>query len=912
MRGILTRLVLAWFPAAFRREHGDEMARIIAEQERGAAARGRVWRFRVGALLDGMRAGLATRWDAHRDGDTWRTQVMLRARRHQGRREGGGMGNFARDIRDALRSLRGTPGFTAVAVLTIALGIGASTAIFSVVDAILLEPLPYEDDHELVVLWGEMRARDVTHFPMSPPTFDDIRRESEALEDVAAVFTFSQPLVHEGRATPVDVAAVTANFFAVLGVEARVGRTFVAADGLPDAEGAAPGTPGALPTMVVLSHGLWMQRFGGDPAVVGRTLDLGGQSAEVVGVLPADFELLMPPEAGLATAPALYQAARLDVASAPRNNVFLRPVARLADGATLGRAQAEVDGVAAQVRRTDETSRTADFHLRVAPLRADLAAGPRPLLSALLGAVLFVLLIACANVSNLLLVRSAGRSREMAIRAALGGERLRLLRQLLVESGVLAMLGAALGIGLAALGVQWLPGLHPGELPRLDGVGLDGSVLGFTLVATVGAALLFGTLPALQGSRVELVSALKERGDTDRANRGRRVRRAVVVLEVALSLVLLVGTGLMIRSFANLSAADPGYRPDGLVALEIPVPFARFPDPASREAILSRIHEALEGVPGVEGAASAFPLPLSGDLMNGRYGPEEALADPTAYRQAVYRLIRPGYFEVMGSRIVEGRPLTAADHADSASVAVVDEVLAARMWPGESAVGKRIWVRLLGPEPQAMEVVGVAEHQRSETLDTDGRETIFFPDRLMGGIANSWVVRVGGETAAVAAGIRSAVRGVDPGLPVADVRPFSRDVGEAMGPTRFALALIGAFGAVALLLAVVGLYGVLAGLVRSRTPEIGVRVALGAPRGSIRGMVLRDGLGLAALGVAVGLGVAGALAGVMDRLVVGVSPADPPTYVAVALVFMAVAGAACWIPMRRALSVDPLVALREE
>ncbi len=899
-------LVLVFFEAGFRTRHGQEMERLFVERHREVRERGGRLAFLVGAGFDVVRSGVATRLDARR---TTRAAGMGPVRGDD--RGGGGMDGLRKDARYALRTLWKNPGFTAIAVATIALGIGGNTAIFSVVRAVLMGPLPYEDAERLVMIHGEMRARGVTNFPMSPPDFRDIRDQSTVLEGVAAGFTFAQSLTGDGEPVQIQTGLVTHDFFDVLGVDPILGRGFTEVDTRPNEAGVQPGAPGALPTVVLLSHALWQQRFGGDPGALGRTIEVAGITAEVVGVMPPAFELLLPPSATVARDVDVWTAARIDYDNAPRTNVFLRVVGRLRDGATVEQAQAEMDRIAGDLTAAYEGKAAAGFALSVEPLVEGLTADVRPILLALFGAVGFVLLIACANVANLLLVRASAREREFAVRAAMGGSRRRLIRQMLIESGILAMIGAVVGVAIAAVGVQAILALVPSDLPRAGQVGIDGVVLGFTFLAALGSALVFGLVPALQGSRVDLADSLKDRGQAGTRSSVRLVRNAVVVGEVALSTVLLVGAGLMLRSFVELTAVDPGYDAEGVLTFDVSLPFGRYPQASDRDQAMGELQRRIGALPGVESVSAAFPLPLDGNLFNGRYGLEDALADPSAYRQAAYRAVRPGYLETMGTRVLEGRAFTEADHADSASVVVVDEKLARTLWPDASAVGERMLVRIVTPEPEWVEVIGVVEHQRSEGLAAEGMEQIYFTDRHAGAFASSWVVRAGVDPAVLVPALRRAVDAVDSDLPIASVRRFQDDLDEAMGPTTFALTLIGVFGVTALLLASVGLYGVLSYVVRQRTAEIGVRVAFGAEANNIMGLVVRQGLTLAALGLGLGLAVAVPLSGAVEAMLIGVAPTDPVTFLAVSGVFSLVAVAACVVPARRAMRIDPVQALRE-
>ncbi|MEQ8329249.1 MAG: ABC transporter permease [Longimicrobiales bacterium] len=901
------RMLLRVFEPEFRARHGAEMERLFLARLRDAGREGRRGAFLAGAIWDAVRSGIATRLDAR----GWTTGGGARLHRTGERRQGWTMDSVMNDLRYALRTLTKNPGFTVVAVVTIGLGIGANTAIFSVVRAVLMGPLPYADAERLVMVHGAMRTRGVTEFPMSPPDYRDIRDQSTVLEDAAAVFTFAQSLTGDGAPVQVQMGLVTHNFFDLLGVAPALGREFGPDDDRPNEQGIQPGQPGALPSVAVLSHALWQQRFGGDPQALGRTIDVGGVSAEVVGVMPPAFELLMPPGAALARDVEVWLAGRLDYDNAPRNNVFLRVVGRLRPDATLEQAQAELDRIASGLAAENEAMAAAGFAIDVEPLAAGITADVRPVLLALFGAVGFVLLIACANVANLLLVRASARERELAVRAALGGSRVQLIRQMLLESGLLALAGAAVGVALAALGIEALLAMVPAELPRVDQVGIDGVVLGFTFAAAVGAALVFGVVPAVQASRVELADALKDRGQASTRGSTRTIRNAVVVGEVALSTVLLIGAGLMLRSFVALSSVDPGYDAEEVLTFDVSLPFGRYPSAGERDRVMTELRRRMAAVPGVEAVSAVFPLPLDDDIMNGRYGLEDALSDPSAFRQAAYRTVRPGYFEAMGTPVLEGRTFTEADHADSTLVVVVDELLAQKLWPGESAVGKRMLIRAITPEPEWVEVVGVVQHQRSETLAADGMEQVFFTDRYFGGFASAWVVRAGLDAALLAPALRGAVDAVDPDLPLASFRRLQSDVDRAMGPTTFALTLIGLFGVIALVLASVGLYGVLAYVVRQRSAEIGVRMAFGAQAESILALVVRQGLGLAGAGLVLGLVVAVPLSGVLEAMLVGVAPTDAVTFVGISAVFAVVALLACWIPARRATRVDPVQALRD-
>lgn len=904
------RLLLGVYPPAFRARWGGEVERLFGDrihdmvERRGTSALWVVWLSVVWDALRNAPAEWVHEWFRRSGEATWPKQT---------RRQGmvAGMDGWRRDIHLGIRSLRRNAGFAAIAILTIGVGIGLNTSIFSVARAVLLSPLPYAEPDRLVLVWTHMVNRNVNHFPTSPGDFQDFRQLTTQFEDFAGVWTFQQTLTQDGEPEVVDVAGVTPNFFTVLGVRPALGRNFVEADGTPNAGPEAQEAP--FNTVAILSHGLWQRRFGGDPSVVGRVIDFDGNPTEIVGVLPADFRLLMPTTANLSDNPELYFAGRIQFENASRINVFLRPIARLKPGVTLAQAQAEMDRMAADLRSRFPIKETAGVQLPVTPMHEALTGSARPLVLALVGAVFFVLLIACANVANLLLVRATAREREMAVRVAVGGGRGQLIRQMLVESLVLAGTGGILGVGLAWAGIRVLRVLEPAELPRIGTIAIDPAALAFTAAATVAAALIFGIVPALRASRPDLTTTLREGGRTPGLSANRVLRNGVVIAEVALSLVLLIGAGLMVRSFLALQRVDPGWNPDNVLTFDVPLSFARYGTPELRLQFVDRLRTELGALPGVEAVTASTPLPLSGIALNGRWGKAEALADPAAFQQADFTFVAPDYFETMDTRLIAGRTFTSADHADSTAIVVIDEILAQKAFPNGQAVGERILVRVNSPEPEWVEIIGVVEHQRRASLAEDGRETVFFTHRFGGGFAAlSWIVRTNGDPTRAANSVRSTIAGIDPLLPISNLTPLDSYVSRAMASTRFALVLIACFGGVALLLAAVGLYGVLAYAVRQRTAEIGLRVAMGATQQTILGLVVRQGLALSMAGIAFGTVGAFALTRVMRSLLVGVTPTDPLTFGSIGLAFLVVAMLASWLPARRAANVDPITALRTE
>jgi putative ABC transport system permease protein len=828
------------------------------------------------------------------------------------------MDNFVKDVGFAARSLRKNPAFAATTLLTLALGIGVSTAIFSVVNAVLLQPLPYARADRLVIAWGELRNRKVLNFPFSPGDFRDLKQQGTLFEDFAGVATGPVPVTEDGgQPEQVSGAGATPNIFRLLGARIEIGRDFTENDATPPPrppQGAAPGAlpPGPqLPQVAIISHEFWQRRYGADRGILGKSIDVGGARAQIVGVLQPGFELLFPPRASIDRMPEIWTALRIDYEAASRRDVFLRVIGRLKPSVTVAQAQAQAEAVAADLRNRFPIDQSAGYHINIVGMHDDMVAEVRPAILALMGAVVFVLLIACANVANLLLVRSSARERELAVRAALGGSAWRLVRQMFAESLLIALGGAVLGLGLAELGIRLLVALAPANLPRLETVTLDPFVLGFTIACSLVSALLFGVVPAWRASRPDLADVLRASGRTPGLGGGRLLRSGVVTAEVALSFVLLIGSGLMFRSFVALAHVDPGFDADHVLTFSLFNPRLRKPE--ERAVFMRQVHDRLTALPGVRSVTATNPLPLDGALSNARYGTAEAVADPAKFQQATSFFVYPGYFEAMHTKLIDGRTFTLADDRDSAQMVIIDTKLAAKAFPGQKAVGKRLLVRVRTQEPEWLEVIGVVAHERHESLATDGPEQMFFSDGFVGhGAAGTWVVRAGVEPTTLTAPIRATITSMDPSLAIADVRPYETLVDRAMAPTRFALVLIGIFAAIAAVLAAVGLYGVLSTLVRMRTAEIGLRMAFGAQPRSILQLIVGQGLRLSAVGILIGGVSALLLTRTMRSMLVGVAPNDPGTYAAIVLLFLVIASAASWIPARRAAALDPTIALREE
>ena len=828
-----------------------------------------------------------------------------------------------RDLAFAGRTLRKSPIFALTAALTIALGIGASTAIFSVTNAVLLRPIPYRDPGRLVIASSDLRNRNVRDFPLSNEDFIDLRDGTkDAFQDMAGVFTFRN-IVFKEDGTPEQVrsAVVTTNFFRLVGAKIVLGRDFTDADGLPQpaapAGVAQPGAPAPpqLPIMAVLSYEYFQRRYGLNPSAIGQVMLTNGPfRPQIVGVLAPGFQLYFPSSANIEPAPEVWIANRLGYNNANRNGVSILAVGRLRDGVSLERAQAAADNVAAEARKNFLIERTAGYAIRVEPMRQHLVSEVRPAILALMGAVIFLLLIACANVANLLLVRASLRERELAVRAAIGASWWHLARQMLAEAFLLAAIGSVAGLALAWFGIHELLVIAPKNLPRLDTIRIDSVVLAFTALAGLTAAIIFGMASAWRASRPDVMNVLRGTSRNEGLASGGLLRKLVVVTEVGLSFVLLIGSGLMFRSFLELQRIDPGFDPRGILTFQVlGIANPARSKPEERTAFMHQIQDHLQAITGVQSVAASFPFPLAGGFSPIRWGTEEALSDPGKFQAVDFQIVLPGYFESMRTPLIAGRTFTDADNVPGRNLVVIDQQLADKAFPRQSAVGKRILIRIRTPEAEWVEVIGVVAHQRDESLAERGREQVYFADAFVGGgAARQWAIRTAGDPAKFGSDIRAAIKAVDPHLLVTEMLPMDTLLERAQASTRFSLLLIGVFAVIAALLASVGLYGVLATVVRQRTAETGVRMTLGAGPGQIFQLIVGQGLRLTAIGVVAGFIAAFALTRAMTTMLVGVKPGDPATFATIAVIFFLIAAIASWLPAWRAASLDPTAALREE
>jgi predicted permease len=803
------------------------------------------------------------------------------------------MGNLLQDIRYGARVLAKHKGFTSVAALTLALGVGANTAIFSVVNAVLLRPLPFEQPEQLVRVFGVSASRNNFSRPHSYLNFSDLRAQNQALGALAA-YTGSTAAL-SGVDAPEQITGVVASgdIFRVLLTKPLTGRLLAPEDEQP---GAAP--------VVVISRRLWQRRYGGDPQIVGRVIKLDGRDREVVGVTPEDFRFEFVTGATDFWLPIDPQAGGYQ----QRGAIFLEAIGRLKPGVSVEQANADLSVVAARLEQQYQDS-NAGVGVRLAPAQEELVSDLRPTLLVLLGAVGFVLLIACANVANLTLARAAGRHRELAVRAALGAGRGRIVRQSLTESLLLAVAGGLLGLLFALFGVKLLSAFVPENVPRFGETSADLTVLGFTLGASLLTGLLLGIAPALQSSRLDLNEALKEGGRTGTDGRGRkRVRSALVISEVALSLILLVGAGLLIKSFMKLSNTDPGFNLDHTLTASISLITVRYDTEEKIVDFYRRLVERVRPLPGVRSVGAVTPLPLSDNNTSFSFAVVGQPPPPPGQRlSASTRVVTPDYFVAQGIPLRQGRVFNKQDKAGAPGVVIVNEAFARRYLPGEEPLGKRL---RLGINRTEGEIVGVVGDIRGASLAQPGAPEYYIPEAAVAFGDMTLVVRTANDPASLAAALRQAVAEMDKDQPLYDVRTMDTLIARSVARQRFSMILVSVFAVLAVLLAAVGIFSVMSSLVAQRTHEIGVRLALGARPRDILSMVVRHGMTLTLVGVALGLAASFALTWLMSSLLYEVSAKDPFIYGGISALLAAVAFAACYFPARRATKVSPLIALK--
>jgi putative ABC transport system permease protein len=800
------------------------------------------------------------------------------------------MSRTIQDFRYAVRMLAAWPGFTLTAVLTLALGIGANAAIFSVVNAVLLKPLPFPEPERLVQIEDRHAGWASTHFTYA--NFADFERQTHTLEELAAYRPWLFTLSGGGEPENVDGYRVSAAFFQALGVRPLLGRILSADD---DRAGGS---------FVVLSQGLWKRRFGSDAEIIGKRCKINGVPSEIVGVMPVSFRF--PADANLWMPLALGDELR-----ANRRAHLYTVVGRTKPGVSLAQARSEARALSAAID-TENKGVDPDWLAYPAALHERLVANVRLPILVFFSAVGFVLLIACANVANLLLARAAGRAKEIGVRVALGASKGRILLQLLTESILLAAIGGALGVVIASYGLRLLVQLSPGDIPRLQDAAVDWRVVAFTLGVTGLTGVVFGLAPAFQAFRVDLQTALRETRRSCSGAASSRLRSSLVVAEIALAMVLLAGAGLLTNSFVRLLSVPLGFNPSNVLSMELFLPEATESswDQRTTEtlaAILKRVSE----VPGVQSAGLVNSLPISG----GASTDFEIVGRPAVRSgdepEADIRVIDPGYLRTMQIRLLKGREFTARDSADAPKVMLINQTMANAFWPGEDPLGKRVTMKDWGP-PLTGEIVGVVADVKPNGPEASVGSMIYWAYPQFPSLFNYLVVRTIGEPTSVLAGIKSQVRAVNADQPVSQVRTMEQVLGESLAQRRFSLVLIAVFAAVSLLLAAVGVAGLMAFMVAQRTQEMGIRMALGAQSGDVFGLVLGQGLRLTALGLAIGLAGAFGLTRLLSSMLFGVGPGDPITFGAATVVLIGVAFLACYLPARAATRVDPMVALRYE
>ena len=804
------------------------------------------------------------------------------------------MRDLMQDFRYAARLLRRSPGFTAVAVLALALGIGANTAIFTVVDTLLLRPLPYANPDRLAVVWEHNLPRDRKNNVVSPGNFIHWRELNQSFSGLAAVsMTFRTTLTGAGDAVELPLQLVSGSLFGMLGVRPALGRDFT-----PQED--APGT-----LVVAISDRLWRHRFNADAGIINRTITLNGRPNLVVAVMPPGFSIL-DKSVDVWTTIGFAPEART-----PRGR-WICVVGRVKDGVTMAQAQDDMVRVHAELTRRFPTFNTG-WTATVVPLKQQLTGEVRPALWVMLGAVGFVLLIACANVGNLVLARATARQRELAVRAALGAGRGRLVRQMLAESVLLSMLGAAAGLALAWWGIFALRTTVAERLPiaRLEQVGVDGRVLLFTLAAAFVSAILFGIAPALTSAGPKLTDTLKDGGRSGSAARGARIRSAFVVIEIALALVLLVGAGLLLRSFMTVLRVDPGFDPSRTITMRVSIPQSKYPDAERQQAFFNQLFERLDALPGVAATGGNSFLPMTG--LGAATGFEVVgQARPAAGQEPVtdVRVITHDYFKAMGIPLLRGRAFDDRDRGAKIRRVIINQALAAKHFSGQDPIGKSIIVGWNDPGPD--EIVGVVGDVRQQDLETEARATIYWPPGRFTYPFATVAIRTAGDPRGVVPAAVAALHDLDPNVAAADIRTMEEVIDASVAQRRLTMLLLGGFAALALALAAVGIYGVIGYSVSQRTQEIGIRMALGAQRGAVMRLVVGQAMALAAAGLVAGAIGAWLLTRLMQKLLFGVTPSDPLTFAAVSILLALVAAVAASVPGLRATRVDPVVALRSE
>jgi predicted permease len=820
------------------------------------------------------------------------------------------MSTLVQNIRYAVRSFGKNRGFALAAVLSVAIGIGATTSIFSVANALLFRPLRYLDADQLVILWNRSPGLNITEDWFSTAQYFDIKTTHHGFEQLAIAIGGNYNLTGQGDPERVGVIRVSSNLLPMLGVRPAVGRLLT-----PEED-----SPGRLLT-AVLTDGMWARRFGRDPQMLGKFIILNGQTYEVVGFLPQQFSLpqeVLPLLYGTEQAEIFLPLPLASSASQVRTHEDYNIIGKLKPGVSLLQAQAEMDAITARLRRDfpENYPPNGGLTFSIVPLLEQVVGNVRRSLLVLLGSVGFLLLIACANVANLLLSRAVARQQEIAVRTALGASRWHIVRQLLTESVLLSLFGGALGIFICFLSVKWIHILGTKSIPRLEDVGVDGRVLLFTLLLSVFSGILFGLAPALRVSRLDLQSSLKDssRGSAGTSalwGRGNNIRRLLVVSELALSVVLLIGAGLLIRSFARLQDVVPGFNPRGVLTFDLTITGHKYDDKQTILDTYRQLWERLERLPGASAAGGVTSLPLSQAFAWTPITVEGRAPLPgEKFLNADERLVGGHYFEAMGIPLRRGRFFNEQDDTTKPIVVIVDEYMAAQLWPGQDPIGKRIHIVELQSKDPWQTVVGVVGRVKQDSLDSEPRIAFYLSHTQFPTRALTVALRGGADPAAIVSAVKNELRNLDPDLPMYYVRTMEQRVDESLARRRFSMLLLGVFAGIALALATIGIYGVVAYLVSQGTREIGIRMALGASQRIIQTLVVRQGMVLALSGVTFGLTAAFLLTRPIRSLLFGVEATDPITFVGISLLLALVALLASYIPARRAARIDPIVSLR--
>jgi len=803
------------------------------------------------------------------------------------------MDNLTQDLRFGLRLLRKNPGFTAVAVLTLALSIGANAAIFDVVNGVLLKPLPYKEPDRIVRVF-ENSPR-FPKFPISPANFLDYRERNDVFDDFATFARGDLDLSVNDRPERLTGMRVSHGFFHLLGFEPELGRAFLPIDEINGNEHVA-----------IISRALWERSFGKDAAIIGAPVTLSGMSFTIIGVIGSGLQHVGGDYHSLPHGGNVDVWWPLTMDPKVRTSHFLNAIARLKPGITREQAEARMNVIAQQLEEQHPEDK--DWRISIVPLRDEIVGGAQTMLLILFGAAGFVLLIACVNIANLLLATATARQKEIAVRTALGAGRLRLIRQMLTESLLIAVAGGVAGLLVARWGIEALVALDPKQIPRLHMLSLDWRTFAFALTASLLTGALFGLAPALQISKVNLNESLKEGGrGSSGGSRHNRLRGLLVIAEVSLAFVLLIGAGLLMRTFFYLQNVDPGFNPERVLTATIDLPGARYSTGRKASSFYRELIGRLAALPGVQGAAATSDLPWTGYDENTSFGIEGRQYSDDEYPSAQYHFATPDYFRTVGIPLLEGRFFSEADDADAPRVIVINKSMADRYWPDADAVGKR--VRLWGETRMIAGIVGDLKASPGELRAKPG---FFFPVNQQAQRDLVLVVRTERDPISLLASVRSEIAALDKELPLSDVRTLEQIASAAVARTRFTMLLLSVFAGVALLLAAVGIYGVVSYSVTQRTHEIGIRVALGAQRRDVIGLIARQGMTLVVAGMGAGLAAALVLTRVMSSLLFGVSAADPITFAGIAVLLMGVALGACFVPARRAMKMDPMVALRHE